>query len=184
MNNTSNELETFINSVKADLAGTPYTLEVKPGGFDVLINLADTQWWGLISRNGLRDVFTYEVRVDEATKTYTMNDVARRLGWTAGVNPTELKPYFDLEYKYTSGSQVGYRREIVIGGTDKGEIKPVVDIAFSPSARKNAINSIASQLGWKKTMSKNQKIGLIFAGVGGGLAVIILVCAFVFTAIL
>jgi len=184
MTTQSSELETFINSVKASLVDTPYMLEEKPGGFDVLINLADTKWWGLISRNGIRDVFTYEVRVNEAAKTYALNDVARRLDWSAGVNPADLKPHFDMNYKYQSGSINGYRREITIGGTDQGEIKPVVDINFSPTVRKDAIKSIAAQLGWKKSLSKDQKIGAWVAGFAGVLVVVILIAALLFNTIL
>lgn len=181
---TSSLTDAFAAEVSKKLENTPYALTRTPTGFTVAINLADAKWWMPLSRNGLKDTFEYQVTIDEATKHYSVNDVRRRLAWRAGVNAQTLEPYFDLDYQYQSGTVVGYRRELVIGGSDRGKIEPVVDIAFSPGEKKKLIKDTATQLGLKRMLSRDQKIGAGFAIGAGVLVVILLICALVFGVLL
>lgn len=175
MDTSTTTTETFARTIEEQLKDTPYMLERTATGFNVTLNLADAKWWMLLSRNELKDAFEYQVTTDEATKSYSINDVRRRIAWKAGVGAGDLVPYFDLNYKYQSGEISGYSREIKIGVTDKAEIKKVVDINFSPAEKKKLINDVAASLGWKSKMSSNKKIGIAVAAGAGVLVVVILI---------
>lgn len=52
----------FPNAVAAAVEGTPYKVVPTKRGFDVELDVANAQWWGLLNRAGLQHRFRWRAR--------------------------------------------------------------------------------------------------------------------------
>lgn len=60
---TSND---FVAPITQLTQGSPYVVTATPHGCDVTLNLADQQWYGVMSKQGLPKTFTFHVVLDPA----------------------------------------------------------------------------------------------------------------------
>ena len=164
------------------LHDTPYGVHPAPGGFDVVVDLADARWWGVLSRSGLTKQFRHEVRVDEADGSYRRTDSSRTVEWRAGVGGVaDGAPAPNVTGEWSTQKGWVYERssQKTIGINDSGRPDLVVDYDFDSTVGQRAIKEAAEGLGLKKAMPGEVKVALAFVGGAVLLAVIILVALLV-----
>ena len=154
----SSDLET---RVRAAAEGTPYAVTGVDGGFEVTLDLADAQWWGLFNRAGLRRSVVHEVRLRD-DGSYTVTDVERRLDWVAGV-PTASASASVKRGRVVVGS--GFEKVWALG--DDGRISKVVDYRFDATEGRELVETAAASLGLTQRRGTEEKVALVFAVVAG-----------------
>lgn len=154
--------------VRAAVEGTPYAVTKVEDGFDVTLDLADAQWWGLFDRAGLRRSLSHEVRLRDA-RTFTVTDVERRVDWVAGV------PAASASASLKRGRFIGFGFEKVWALDDDGRISAVVDYRFDASEGRQLVETAAKSMGLIQRRGTEERIAIGFAIVGGVGAVITVV---------
>jgi hypothetical protein len=159
---TNQDIARLAEATQQRIQGTPYQIVPTDKGFDLTLNLADAQWYGLLSTSGLTTVAIQHVECPQPG-AYTVSGDEYRLQWTAGV------PRLGVKMQSFKGTKVGVERKIVIGFNDQGQLGKVVDYTFRPQEGRQFVEDAAASLGLRKLMDKFTKIGLWAAA--GGLAV-------------
>jgi hypothetical protein len=151
--------------VRVAVEGTPYAVTPAEGGFDVTLDLADAQWWGLLDRAGLQRSIVHEVRLRGA-EAFTVTDVERRVDWVAGV------PRLAASATLKRGRSLGVGGEKVWALDDDGRISAVVDYRFDAAEGRQLVETAARSLGLAQRRGTEERIGISFAIVGGAGAVV------------
>lgn len=154
----------LLQQVRAAAAGSPYVIEEKPYGFDMVIAIVDAQWYSLIRKNGLQKVFTYEVELDEEAQKYSVTDVSHNVRWSAG-SDVDGPPTLEAEISQEKG-RVYQKSFAVAVGVDARtkELGAPVNYTFSSGEGRELIRNAAKEAGWSEKMGTEQKIGLVVAG--------------------
>lgn len=142
----------FRAAVAAATQGTPYTVVDTKKGFSVRLNVADSQWWGLYNRAGLRKTFRWDV-VERGSR-FSINDRQLEIRWHAGV------PTAGAALEMNSGRIVSFSRQKIWALSDRGRIEPVVDYKFNSREGRDLIRLVAGQLGLKERWPLTMKITL------------------------
>ena len=154
----------LIASVREAAEGSPYVVEEKPYGFDLTVNIVDAQWYSLIRKNGVKRVFTYEVRTDGSSRTMSITDVENSVRWNAGAGVTS-PPSLHAERSVRRGRVYTYTRQQQYGiDAETRRLTKVVDYRFSSNEGRDLIRAAASRQGWRERMNGEQKGAVIFAG--------------------
>jgi hypothetical protein len=162
----------FESHVRAAFEGTPYVVTRTPAGFDVSLDVANAQWYGLFNKAGLRYVFTHEVTVGDGW--FSITDVERELRWSAGV------PSLLGSASFQKGRVIRYASEKTWAFDKNGRFRPVVDYRFDSEEARSVVMHLGKQLGLRYRMSSHARIGLAFALVAiiglvlGGIAIAVL----------
>ncbi len=152
----------LVERVRAATEGTPYTVTETPEGFEVGIDIVDARWYTLLYRNGVKRVFTYEVRLDEAKQTMAVTDVARSVRWSAGGDPTR-PPSLHAEKSIQRGRVYPFSTEKQFGvDAGTGQAGMPVDYTFSSEEGRRLIRGAAKELGWSEKLGGEAKGAIIF----------------------
>jgi hypothetical protein len=162
--------------VRAAAEGTPYAVTSADGGFDVTLDLADAQWWGLFNRAGLQRSLRHEVRLRD-DRTFTVTDVEQRVDWVAGV------PTASASASTQRGRIWGGGAEKVWALDDDGHISAVVDYRFDASEGRQLVETAAQSLGLTQRRGTEERVGIGFAIVGGVGALVTVVVLLVLLAL-
>lgn len=175
---------TIVDAVRLAAAETPYRVVEQPYGFDLTLDIVDARWLTLFKANGLRRVFTHEVRLEPAKRRFTVTDVANELRWDAGTDGA-LVPSLHVLQKMKAGRihEVSFEKQIGFS-PDSGRVETVVDYRFDSGAGRAMITRVLEGAGWKQAWSTEMKIGLVGALLGGGVALTVAVLLVVFLVIL
>lgn len=169
--------EELITAVEARLEGTPYRLQRSEDGFDVGVDIVDASYWSLMYRKHLEKTWTYRVRLDEASRTMSITDDSYELQWRAGADVSGGVPVPSLGARLSRAvgrlESKGFERTYAVG--DDGTFGKVVDYTFDAAEGRRLIREPAKELGWDEAMGTAQRIGLVFALVGGIGALVTLV---------
>lgn len=130
--------------------GTPYTVVDTKKGFDVQLDIANAQWWGLYNRAGLRKSFRW--RVVERGSRFTITDRQVDIRWSAGV------PAFSGSMTVQGGRIFSLSRGKIWALSDRGRIEPVVDYKFNSREGRDLIRAVARQLGRKERQPLSLKL--------------------------
>ena len=144
----------FEMHVRAAFEGTPYVITQTPIGFDVTIDVANAQWFGLFNKAGLRSVFTHQVKIGDGW--FSITDVERQLRWTAGVPSLGSA-------SLQKGRVIQYSSKKTWAFDQSGSFRPVVDYRFDSEEGRSVIVELGKQLGLLQRMSGYAKVGLVFA---------------------
>ena len=163
---------TLESRVRQALAGRSYTVTSVPGGFDVVLDLADAQWWGLFNRAGLRKSISHEVRVDGTR--YVVTDLEREVEWVAGA------PRLAASGTWRRGRirSAGFNKTYAFD--DDLRAAKVVDYSYSSEEARRVVVAEAEALGLRLRKSVEETIATVVAAltvVGllvGGLVVLVL----------
>lgn len=175
------EQDRLIAAVRARTEGTPYKVTPTDAGFDVGIDIENTEWFALLYKENLSMTWIYHVQVDATAKKISITDEARTVHWKAGATTEGGVPR-----PVISGSAAAFRGRAetksfqkVYAFNGKGEYGKVVDYRFDASEGRALIREPARELGWDEQMGTAQKIGvgiavatvvlLILAGIAVGI---------------
>lgn len=159
----------LVEAVRARLVGTPYRMVETERGFDVAVDLADATYYTLMYRKHLETTWTYRVHLDEATRTLSITDDSYRMEWKAGADVSGGVPRPTLGARLSRSvgrfESKSFQRTYAIG--EDGEYGKVVDFTFDAAEGRRLIREPARELGWTEKAGTAQRIGLVFALVGG-----------------
>ena len=158
----------FLAGVQQAASGTPYAVAATDAGFDVTLDIADAQWFGLFDKAGLTKVYVHHVAVGD-DGTYTVTDDSRSVEWVAGVPRAAAS----AERVYGRVKEFGVQKVWALD--EHGRFGPVVDFRFNSEEGRDLVKGVAQQLGLKEKRGAAERTGLIFALVAGVGAVITLV---------
>ncbi len=172
------EAQRLVEAVRANAEGSPYVVEETESGFRVLLDVADARWWGPLSKSGMREVVTYEVRLDEESKRITITDTLRSVEWFGGSSLEDgMRPRLSGRAEVIRGRiyRWGARKIWTLDG--QGRFRKVVDYSFDTTEGRDLICRAARSLGWRERMPLSVKLGLVAAvvgGVGGVVTIVVL----------
>ena len=154
----------LIASVREATEGTPYVVEERPNGFNLTVNVVDAQWYTLIRRNGLKRVFTYEVRTYDRSRTLSITDVENSVRWNAGAGVSS-PPSLHAERSFKRGRvyQLSFQKQYGFDAQTR-ELTKVVDYRFNANEGRDIIRRAATRAGWKERMGAEERGAVIFAG--------------------
>jgi hypothetical protein len=154
----------LIASVREATEGTPYVVEETPDGFTVTIDVVDAQWYTLIRKNGLKRVFTYEVRTYDKSRTLSITDVENSVRWNAGAGVSS-PPSLHAERSFKRGRvyQLSFQKQYGVDAQTR-QLTKVVDYRFNANEGRNIIRDAASRAGWKERMGAEERGAVIFEG--------------------
>lgn len=159
----------FRAAVSHAAQGTPYVVTPTEGGFDVTLNIADAQWYGLFNKAGLTKVVTHHVSLEG--DRYEILDDSRELRWVAGV------PSLHGSYVRQTGRVREFGFEKSWAFDEDGRFRKVVDYSFSTGEGLALIRGVAEQLGLTERQPASVKVAIglavftLIALLVGGLAV-------------
>jgi hypothetical protein len=165
---TAAELVTAVREAAKD---TPYAVRETPRGFDLTIDVVDARWLAILKAHGLKQVFTHQVKLDEAKQQMVIVDVSNTLNWGAGGSSPRLHAAKSVQRGRVY--QKSFRKEWGVD-LETGEVGKVVDYSFDASEGRNLIRDVAKARGWSERMGGEQK-GAVIVGVG---TLVLLVVAF------
>jgi hypothetical protein len=156
------------DEVVADLvrrtADTPYTVDRSGSSVTVRVNLADTSWWALLQRQGLRR--SYATTLTEAgPATVKRSDSEHEVEWAAG--PDGMLSPVATGRTTTSGGRVWAVGSERIWAVGPSGVSKVVDYRLDSGELQGLIALTLDRAGWSTALDSQSKIGLWVAGVAG-----------------
>jgi hypothetical protein len=159
--------------VGAAAQGMPLAVIPTPNGFDVTADIATPQWHGLLYRKNVRQVFTHHVSLNEGTRTLTVTSEMLQLQWYSGAGPGAPPiPFLGKSLSKTSGRVVHKSFSKTYGRGEDGRFGKLEEHRFSSEEGRRLIWTAAASLGWTVERGRHEKIGIIMALVGLGIAVL------------
>ena len=172
--------EELIAAVEVRLEGTPYALQRTEKGFDVGVDLADATYYSLMYQQHLTKSFTYRVKLDEESKTLAITDDTYEMSWRRGADVSGGVPVPSLGARLSRSmgrfEEKSFQKTYAI--TEDGTFGKVVDFTFDSAEGRRYIREPARELGWDEHMGTAQRIGLVFALIGGVGALVTLLVLF------
>lgn len=163
-NAAQSNTDQLIAAVREAAEGSPYVVAEKPYGFDLTVDIVDAKWWTLLRKSGVKRVFTYEVRTQDAAKKMTITDVANTVRWSGGGGVSSA-PSLRAEKSVQRGRVYQYSFQKEFGVDAKtGRLGTPVDYSFRSGEGRDLIRDAAKRTGWSERMPAEAKGALIFAG--------------------
>ena len=171
----------LVQRVRELADGTPYVVDETGPGFDVRVDVADARWHSLMGKEGLTKVFTHHVAVDEERRTLSVTDDSRTVSWRAGVGRGDgtLVPEVSGSAERVLGRVYEVGGEKIFAWDEKGHYGQVVGFRLNSQEGHALIRTAAEQTGFTERAGGAQKVGLVFALIGGGIAVAVVVALLV-----
>ncbi|WP_181313007.1 hypothetical protein [Nocardioides campestrisoli] len=145
----------FVRRVQAATEGTPYVVKRTSSGFDLTLDVADAQWFGLFNRAGLKKVFVHHVKV--TPETFSITDESTEVRWEAG------HPRVAASATKTMGRSIEFGHEKIWAIRDDGTVGRVVDYRFDSEEGRDLITLVGKDLGLSSRAGGAEKIGLYAA---------------------
>lgn len=155
------QTQQLIVAVREATAGSPYVVEERPYGFAVTVDVADARWWTALRANGVRRVFSHEVRTDERSRKMSITDVEQSVRWGAGGTGA---PSLRVERSFQRGRVYQYSMQKELGVDARtGRPGMPVSYTFRSGEGRDLIRAAAERTGWSEKMGAEQKGVLVFA---------------------
>ncbi|WP_394942018.1 hypothetical protein [Psychromicrobium sp. YIM B11713] len=169
--------EQIYQQLLARAQGTPYTVTPIEGGLRVHLNVADLHWLTLFYENKLDKEYSINLLLDEATQSYTKEQVLKEVSWRAGVSPVGFVPHFELAKSTSKGTMVEISSVREAGLQQNGDL--IGGYTLDTREMSKFVDEVMVPSGWAKKMDQNTRLGLIFACIGGGVAVLAVIVAMI-----
>ncbi len=135
-------------------------------------NLVDAKWITLFGQAGMKKNYRLTLTLNEATSQAELLEEEGDVDWQAGVPHTSFKvskQSGEFLYNKQVGAGYGLSTDLKLGELYKFD--------FDVNKIKGPMLQVLQENGWKKKTSANTKIGMIFAmiGLGGAILAIIVV---------
>jgi hypothetical protein len=155
----------FYDGVREAAEGTPYAVTKTDDGFDVTLDIVDSQWFGVFNKAGLRKVYTHRVKL-LGERAYSITDESRSLEWVAGT------PRLAASLEVQKGRIIEFGAEKVWAFDEHGRFGVVADYRFGSEEGRQLIEGIASTLGLEQRRGVAEKLGIAAAGIAiGGIVI-------------
>jgi hypothetical protein len=164
----SDKASQLADAVEAAVADSPYVVTRTGEGFDLTINLADAQWYGVLNKAGLKHDYAYHVTVEG--DHFKIKQSWKRVEWAAGV-PTS----FEVEGGSGRIIEWGYQKSWAFD--EHGKFTKVVDYNFTSQEGLKLIRDLAEPLGLgeRRPMEMNLAMVVAMIAIIGAVATLIAV---------
>ena len=148
-------VDEFVRRVTLATQGTPYTVRRTSQGFDLGLDLADAQWYGLFNKAGLRKSYVQHVKVTGDSFSVTADSSEVR--WEAG------HPRIAATATRELGRRIEFGHEKIWAIREDGTVGRVVDYSFSSEEGRDLVSVVGKSLGLTQRAGGAEKIGLYAA---------------------
>ncbi len=145
-------------------SGTPYTVDRSGSSVTVRVDLADTSWWALLQRQGLRKSYSTTLTAVGAS-TVARSDSEQELDWAAGPDG-RLIPVVTGRMS-TSGGRVWALGSEQIWAVGPAGVSKVVDYRLDSAELQGLIAQTLDRAGWSAALDTQSRIGLWVAAAAG-----------------
>lgn len=139
-------------TMQRHLRGTAFVFSRTAKGFDIDVDLANPQWWGVIHETRLSETSGFKILTDEIDSKFTIVELPRHIEWTP-----ENTPRFAA-----SG-----------GGGPKQSMRDQVDLRVSAEPIRRLVRREAEGLGFRESLDNKKLFTMLGVALGGVIAVVI-----------
>lgn len=152
---------TLIAALQQRAQNTPYLITATDTGFRLELNIADASYYTLMYKVGVKRAFRIEAKVNNGNKTVQTTDILTKIDWQAGDTPGQFTPRVSWRGSITRGEiyEFGTRKDL--GVSNEGAPGVTVNYTYSTTEAKQWLSTQLKELGWKRTMGLEAKIGLV-----------------------
>jgi len=164
----------IVGGLVRSTSGSPYTVDRSGDSVTVRINLADTSWWSLLQRQGLRKSYSTTLTPVGESKL-ARSDSEHELVWAAGPNG-QLVPVAGGRISTSGGRSWSVESEQIWSLGPSG-VEKVVDYRLDSGELQALIRTTLKRAGWSTVLDAQSRIGLwvaIVAALGAVVAVVVL----------
>jgi hypothetical protein len=157
-------------AVAARVEGTAYEMVETTDGFDLNVRVADASWYGPLGKAGRRKIVQHHVVLDEAGRSFSLEDRHYDLEWSVGVDVSTPVPRLvaSSEQQWQRGRVVEISRVKVVGlDPSTGEVTTPIDYLFRSQDGQSMIREPAEALGWQERAGSAQRVGVVVGIIGG-----------------
>lgn len=155
------------------VAGTPYAVTATRHGLEVGLDVADERWATLLAAHGLEVEHRVDLRLDEAARRYSADQVLREVTWTAGIGGGA--PTARFSRSVARGTFVGTQVRADVGLHDTGNL--VEGYRLDLSELTDLVREVMEPTGWERRLGTASRVGLVVGVIGavGALAAVVAV---------
>lgn len=132
------------------MRGTAFVFSRTAKGFDVDLDLANPQWWPIITQTQLTETSSFQISTDEIESKFTIVEVPRHIEWGGDEAP-----------HFVPGSASGPRPR----GNDE------VDLRVSAEPVRRLVRREAEGLGFREALDRRKLVTMLGVALGGVVAV-------------
>lgn len=162
----SREAAEFLTQVQKAAVGSPYVVRPTRVGFDVALDLLDSQWWPRLERSGVRRTTVHHVQIARGNRRYTVSDVAFELTWV--VDDGRRVPAMGRRIRDHGHDVVPLE---VAHAMPWGRVRRDLTGLTAEDGRR-LVTETAKELGWKQRWGRAEKGALLVGILGVALAVV------------
>lgn len=145
-------------ATQRNLQGTAFAFSRTPHGFDIDLDLANPQWWGVLKETRLSETSSFQVVIDEIESTFTIVEIPRHIEW-GGDDAPHFAP---------SG-----------GGAPKQSLRDEVDLRVSAEPIRRLVRREADGLDLREAIDRKRLYTMLGVAGGGVIAVVIAIAIIV-----
>lgn len=133
------------------MRGTAFVFSRTTKGFDIDVDLANKQWWGVLKETRLSETSSFSIVTDEIDSKYTIIEIPRHIEWAG-----DDAPHF-----------------VASGGGPKQSMRDEVDLRVSHEPIRRLVRREAEGLGFRETLDRKKLFTMLGVALGGVVAVVI-----------
>lgn len=144
--------DTLMAIMQRHMHGTAFVFSRTAKGFDIDVDLANPQWWGVIRETGLTETSGFKILTDEIDSRFTIVELPRHIEW-----PPDGAPRF-----VANG-----------GGGPRQSMRDQVDLRVSAEPIRRLVRREAEGLGFRESIDRRKLVTMLGVALGGVIAVAI-----------
>ena len=141
-------------TMQRHMRGTAFVFSRTAKGFDIDLDLANKQWWGVLKETRLSETSSFQILTDEIDSKFTIVEIPRHVEW-AGDDAPHFVPHG--------------------GGAPKQSMKDEVDLRVSAEPIRRLVRREAEGLGFRESIDRKKLYTMLGVAAGGVIAVVIVV---------
>jgi hypothetical protein len=145
-------------TMQRHMRGTAFVFSRTTKGFDIDVDLANPQWWGVLQETRLSETSGFKILTDEIDSKFTIVELPRHIEWPADGGP---------RFAATSG------------GGPKQSMRDQVDLRVSAEPIRRLVRREAEGLGFREALDTKKLITMLAVALGGVIAVVVTIAIIV-----
>ncbi|QEO09314.1 hypothetical protein [Protaetiibacter larvae] len=138
-------------AMQRHLRGTAFTFARTPKGFDIDLDLANPQWWGVLKETRLSATSGFQIHTDEIDSKFTIIELPRHIEWGG-----DDAPHF-----------------VAAGAAPKQSGRDEVDLRVSAEPIRRLVRRESEGLGFREAIDRRKLYTMLGVALGGVIAVTI-----------
>jgi len=139
-------------TMQRHLRGTAFVFSRTTKGFDIDVDLANKQWWGVLKETRLTETSSFKILLEEIDSKFTIVEIPRHIEWAGDDAP-----------HFVASS----------GGGPKQSMRDEVDLRVSAEPIRRLVRREAEGLGFRESIDRKKLITMLGVALGGVVAVVI-----------